>query len=83
MVGTLILKRLSPQTLEYRILPLLLGLVLYVILRSIPMLGWAIEVIVTLFGLGAIWVALRDQRQPETQAIAEAVPDLPAEDDIG
>ena len=83
MVGTLILKRLSPQTLEYRILPLLLGLVLYVILRSIPMLGWAIEVIVTLFGLGAIWVALRDQRQPETQAVAEAVPDLPAEDDIG
>jgi hypothetical protein len=71
MVGTLILKRVSPQSLEYRILPLLLGLVLYVLLRSIPILGWAIEVIVTLFGLGAIWVALRDGRSPAPEIVAE------------
>jgi cytoskeletal protein CcmA (bactofilin family) len=63
MIGTLILKRLAPQALEYRILPLLLGLLLYVILRSIPLLGWAIEIIVTIFGLGAIWVALRGEAQ--------------------
>lgn len=64
MVGTLILRRVAPQVLDAkrRFLPLLLGLVLYVILRSIPLLGWAISVIVTAFGLGAIWVALRDQR---------------------
>lgn len=68
MVGRLILKRISPQALEYRILPLLLGLVLYVVLRSIPLLGWAIEIVVTVFGLGAIWVALRDQRSPTDQA---------------
>jgi hypothetical protein len=67
MVGTLILKRVSPQSLEYRILPLLLGLVLYVLLRSIPILGWAIEVIVTLFGLGAILVTLRDRSLPEPE----------------
>jgi cytoskeletal protein CcmA (bactofilin family) len=68
MVGTLILKRISPQTPEYRILPPLLGLLLYVVLRSIPLLGWAIEVLVTLFGLGAIWVALRDRRSSTVQA---------------
>jgi cytoskeletal protein CcmA (bactofilin family) len=68
MIGTLILKRLAPQALEYRVLPLLLGLVLYVALRSIPMLGWATEVIVTIFGLGAIWLALRDQRSAEDQS---------------
>jgi hypothetical protein len=67
MIGTLILKRLAPQSLEYRILPLLLGLVLYVILRSIPLLGWVIEIIVTIFGLGAIWVALRDRSSPTDQ----------------
>ncbi len=67
MIGTLILKRLSPQILEYRILPLLLGLVLYVILRSIPILGWAIDVIVTIFGLGAIWVAIWDRRSAAVQ----------------
>ena len=74
--GTLILQRLAPRGLEGggRILPLLLGLVLYVILRSIPILGWAIEVIVTVLGLGAIWVALRRQRSAvvESPALAEA-----------
>jgi cytoskeletal protein CcmA (bactofilin family) len=67
MFGTLILKWLAPQALEYRIMPLLLGLVLYVILRSIPLLGWAIDVLATIFGLGAIWVALRDQSSPALQ----------------
>jgi hypothetical protein len=59
LVGSLILKRLAPRAMEYRILPLLLGLVLYVVLRCIPILGWAIEGIVTILGLGAIWVAYR------------------------
>lgn len=59
LVGSLILKKLSPSAMEYRILPLLLGLVLYVVLRSIPILGWVIEGIVTILGLGAIWVAYR------------------------
>jgi hypothetical protein len=65
MVGRLILKRLAPDALaaERRILPLVLGLVLYVLLRSIPLLGGAIEVIVTIFGLGAMWVALRQRRR--------------------
>ena len=39
MTSTLILKRLSHGILEYRILPLLLGLVLQVILRSIAIPG--------------------------------------------
>jgi len=69
MIGTFILKRVSPRALEYRFLPLLLGLALYVILRSIPLLGWAIEVLVTLFGLGAVWVALRGQPSPAVQAV--------------
>jgi cytoskeletal protein CcmA (bactofilin family) len=67
MAGRLILKQLAPRSLEYRILPLLLGLVLYVVLRSIPMLGWAIEVVVTIFGLGGIWLALRGERSPAPQ----------------
>jgi cytoskeletal protein CcmA (bactofilin family) len=74
MVGTLILQRAAPQVLDAkrRFLPLLLGLILYVILRSIPLLGWAISVIVTAFGLGAIWVALRDQRSLLPPVVVEA-----------
>jgi hypothetical protein len=68
VVGTLILKRWAPTWLEYRVLPLLLGLVLYQVLRAIPLAGQGIEVIVTIFGLGAIWVALRDRRSRGTQA---------------
>jgi hypothetical protein len=34
--------------------PLLLGLVIYLLIRAIPFLGWAVGVVVTLFGLGAV-----------------------------
>lgn len=73
MAGTLILKNVAPQVLDARrrFLPLLLGLVLYVILRSVPLLGWAISVIVTAFGLGGIWVALRDQRSLLPESLVE------------
>jgi hypothetical protein len=62
LVGTLILRRLAPKALEYRILPLLLGLILYVVLRAIPTLGWVVDGIVTILGLGAIWLAMRHRR---------------------
>jgi hypothetical protein len=66
LVGKLILKRLAPQSLEAArgIVPLLLGLVLYVLVRSIPFLGLAVEVVVTVFGLGALWLALRHAPSP-------------------
>jgi cytoskeletal protein CcmA (bactofilin family) len=74
LVGTLILKKLSPGALEYRILPQLLGLVLYVVLRAIPVLGWVIEGIVTILGLGAIWLAYRHRRlAPQAVGVDEQV----------
>jgi cytoskeletal protein CcmA (bactofilin family) len=71
LIGTLILGRLAPRSLAYRILPLLLGLVFYTLLRSIPTLGWAIEMLVIIFGLGAIWVALRQRVLPAAEPAAE------------
>jgi cytoskeletal protein CcmA (bactofilin family) len=73
LVGTLILKMLAPSVLEYRLLPLLLGLVLYVVLRSVPIVGPAVEVIVTVFGLGATWLALRRQPSPVAETHAPLV----------
>jgi hypothetical protein len=35
------------------------GILIYVLLRSIPMLGWALSVLVVAWGLGAIWLAYR------------------------
>lgn len=61
MVGFYILRRLSPQGNRYKILPLLLGLAIYVLLASIPYFGWVIAVLVNAIGLGAAWLAFRDK----------------------
>ncbi len=39
---------------------LVVGVVIYVLLRAIPFVGWLIGLVVTLFGPGAIFMALRD-----------------------
>jgi cytoskeletal protein CcmA (bactofilin family) len=71
LAGKMILGRFAPRLAEHRILLLLLGLILYVLLRSIPTLGWVIEVFVVIFGLGGIWVAFREGRPPAVPAEAE------------
>jgi uncharacterized membrane protein len=61
LVGSLILKRLAPNSLQYKILPLLLGLLIYVLLAWLPYFGWVIAVLVNAIGLGAAWFAFRDR----------------------
>lgn len=68
LAGGLLLGRFAPRAAKYRFLNLLLGLALYIVLRSIPTLGWVIEVIVMVLGLGAIWLAFR-ARSPQAVEI--------------
>jgi hypothetical protein len=75
LVGSLILKRLAPNSLQYKILPLLLGLLIYVLLAWLPYFGWVIAVLVNAIGLGAAWLAFRD-RSPEGSE-----EEIPAEED--
>jgi cytoskeletal protein CcmA (bactofilin family) len=56
LIGYQILKRLFPRAAGRKFWPLLLGLLIYVLLRSIPIAGWIISVIVTFLGLGAVWL---------------------------
>lgn len=73
LVGRLILKQVQPPWAERWFWPLLLGAILFVILRAIPFLGALISFIVTLIGLGAIVLGLRDywrQRRGPTVAAA-------------
>ena len=74
LVGSIILKRLAPSSLQYKILPLLLGLLVYVLLAWLPYFGWVIAVLVNAIGLGAAWLAFRD-RNPE-----RSEDELPAEE---
>lgn len=55
-LGRLILGRIREPWGASRVWPLVLGVVLFSIVRAIPILGWWIGLIVTLFGLGALWL---------------------------
>jgi hypothetical protein len=70
---TYVVDRFAPSAGRYRWLLLILGLVIYVFLRAIPILGWVIGVLVTAWGLGGAWLAWRERRMP-TRPIASEEP---------
>lgn len=63
LAGTFILSRVAPTTVRYPVIPLLLGLLIYVPLASIPYLGFFIGLVVTLLGLGSIWLSRKQISQ--------------------
>jgi len=56
LVGVLILDRLAPQYSQKPIWPLALGVIVYVLLRSIPLAGLLVGIVATVLGLGAMWM---------------------------
>ena len=56
-----LLARFVPGWNQYKIVPLLLGVVVFVLLRSIPYLGTLFEIGVTVVGLGAMWLSFRSR----------------------
>jgi cytoskeletal protein CcmA (bactofilin family) len=69
LIGRLILPRLDPATGAGRVWPLVLGLVILAIVFSIPCLGWVANLIVVLFGLGALWLMVAALlRRPKAEA---------------
>jgi hypothetical protein len=71
LVGYQILKRISPRAAGRKFWPLLLGLLIYVLLRSIPVAGWIISVIVTFLGLGAVWLWLSGRGSGYSELVLE------------
>jgi cytoskeletal protein CcmA (bactofilin family) len=61
VAGWLLLNRFFPRGLNRSAWPLLLGLIIYVILRAVPCLGLIIGLVVTFFGLGAVWLAYSER----------------------
>lgn len=70
LAGKMILQSLAPQSADRKIWPLLLGVSLYVLFRAIPIVGWFIGVIVTLIGLGAIWLVFQQERRTPAPVVA-------------
>jgi hypothetical protein len=52
--GRMLLGRFQPDRAAGRVVPLVVGVLLYVILRAIPILGAIVAVVVVLLGLGAL-----------------------------
>jgi len=53
--GKLILEKVRPEWAEHKVWPLVIGVVIFAILTSIPVLGYLAGLIAVLIGLGALW----------------------------
>jgi uncharacterized membrane protein len=75
----LLFKRFLPKYADNRILPFLTGVIIYALVASIPYLGWLVVVIVTFYGLGALWklASLRKLPEVESTALPQPVDDEP------
>lgn len=78
LAGEFILSKFAPKALQYKLLPLLLGLLIYVPLASIRYMGFFVGLVVTLLGLGALWLT-RNQAQIMVDAGTEVTPVAAAE----
>lgn len=63
MLGVLILNKLAPKATIHRFWPFLLGLFLYVLLVSIPYLGFVLAFLAIVLGFGAIVQVVLAERQ--------------------
>jgi hypothetical protein len=61
LIGRLMLRPFNVPLSEHRLAPLMLGIVVYVLVASIPWVDSAIVLVVTLVGLGAIWYTFRSK----------------------
>ena len=66
LAGVLLVEGVRPGRGSERVLPLVVGLIVYVTLRAIPVLGVVIGVLVVLVGLGALsnWTWTKLRRRP-------------------
>jgi hypothetical protein len=74
LFGALLINRILPKYAHNRILPLLVGVILYALLASIPYLGWLVAVVATFFGLGALWMGFSQRSLPEGQSAPQSQP---------
>lgn len=67
LVARLALDPLIPNLSRYKIIPLIIGLIVFVLLHSISILGAVISILVTAFGLGITWITWRKIRTQRIQ----------------
>jgi hypothetical protein len=71
LAGYLILSLIGPKAVKHKVLPLLLGLTLYVLIAPIPFVGWITGFLCTILGLGAMWQVWFTKALPEVSSEPE------------
>lgn len=71
LAGYLILGLIGPGAVKRKVLPLLLGLILYVFIVPIPFIGWVTGFLCTILGLGAMWQVRFTKALPEVSSQIE------------
>ena len=69
LIGAILLNRVPTTVWGRRVWMLLLGLLLLVLLLAIPFLGWVVSMVTIMFGLGAIYLQLRQRYQPVKEPV--------------
>ena len=60
LLGQLLFRLFKSPAAEHRWWPMLLGVLVFVIIAAVPLLGWLAKLVAALLGLGAIWLWGRD-----------------------
>ncbi len=72
LTGRMIIRGIASQYTDRRGWALVVGVVIYVLIRSIPVLGWLVGALATLAGFGAMWLVFRDWRSGQTTTLVRA-----------
>jgi cytoskeletal protein CcmA (bactofilin family) len=68
--GRWLLQQLQPETSHKTFVALVVGLVAFVILTAIPILGWLLSLITVFLGLGAVWLWGRTRDRVQERELA-------------
>lgn len=74
LLGRLLFKRFLSKYEQSRVGPLFVGVILFALVASIPYLGWVVSMIVTMFGLGALWLVAFPRKVVEQEPVTVAQP---------
>jgi len=68
VIGILILERAYPRALDYRASAMTLGLLIYLLICPIPVVGWVVTLIVSVLGLGGMFLSIRQIKRDKKPA---------------
>jgi hypothetical protein len=72
LAGRALIAGVASQYADRRGWALIVGVLIYVLIRSIPVLGWLAGALATLAGFGAMWLVFKDWRSSQTTNVVGA-----------